>query len=232
MANALFERFFWNLYARVYDTLLVLKPYRKMLDGVADSLGLPAGAAVLDAGCGTGNLTCALHRRGYSVTALDFSTTMLGRARSKLDRVEFLRGDLCRELPFASHSFDAVTSSNVLYTLPDPGFALAEFCRILRPGGRLVLTNPVPQCRAEAVLEQDWKEANLLGRLRLLAVSPAILALIVFNRILLTPERRASFYTPSAEQLTAKLEAAGFQVERLSPVYSEQSWMVLAQRPG
>ena len=220
---------FWNLYARVYDTLLMFRPYQCMLTEAADSVGLPAGSRVLDAGCGTGNLTRPLGERGYQVLALDSSPHMLQRARMKHPHLQFQSGDLGGVLPFPSESFDAITCSNVLYTLPDPAAALQEFRRVLRPGGKLVVTNPVPGCRAEEILQHEWRLSSLPSRLRLLTGLPGILMLLIFNRFLLTPERRARLYCPDRRELEQVLEQAGFRAREVRRVYADQSWLVVAE---
>jgi SAM-dependent methyltransferase len=68
---------------------------------------------------------------------------MLRRARSRLgsDRPVYVTGDLT-QLPFANDSFDCITCGWVIEHLPDPRPALAEFHRVVKPGGTLVLTTP------------------------------------------------------------------------------------------
>ncbi|MBW3657370.1 MAG: class I SAM-dependent methyltransferase [Actinobacteria bacterium] len=100
----------------------------------------PAGAVVLDVASGPGNVAIALIARGARrVVALDLSLNMLleGAARGYPD-VAFVHGDAQR-LPFPDASFDAVTISFGLRNVPDPEAALAEFARVLRPGGRAVI---------------------------------------------------------------------------------------------
>src|SRR5437867_3006403 len=75
---------FWDCYAHCYDGLLKAIPYRRLLGRAVASV--PAGArALLDAGCGTGNLLQAVQRQHPALTlyGLDFSEAMLRRARSK-----------------------------------------------------------------------------------------------------------------------------------------------------
>jgi SAM-dependent methyltransferase len=89
---------------------------------------------VLDAGCGSGGTTAWLGRWGR-VTGLDLSTDALGLARQRgLSRL--VRGSI-EALPFPDQSFDLLTSFDVLYHLRvgDDRRALAEFRRVLRPGG-------------------------------------------------------------------------------------------------
>jgi demethylmenaquinone methyltransferase/2-methoxy-6-polyprenyl-1,4-benzoquinol methylase len=96
------------------------------------------GDRVLDAACGTGDLALAAEREGGIVTGLDFSSRMLERARRKSDTVTWVEGDLLA-LPFEDGSFDAATIGFGVRNATDLDVALAELCRVLRPGGRLAI---------------------------------------------------------------------------------------------
>jgi demethylmenaquinone methyltransferase/2-methoxy-6-polyprenyl-1,4-benzoquinol methylase len=100
----------------------------------------PAGAAVLDVAAGPGNVAQALIAHGARrVVALDLSYNMLAEgARRGLPDIDFVNADAQR-LPFPDASFDAVTISFGLRNVPDAPAALAEFARVLRPGGRCVV---------------------------------------------------------------------------------------------
>lgn len=100
----------------------------------------PSGAEVLDVASGPGNVAVEMVARGArSVVALDLSYNMLAEgARRGYPDVHFVNGD-AQSLPFPDASFDAVTISFGLRNVPDPGRALAEFARVTRPGGRLVV---------------------------------------------------------------------------------------------
>ncbi len=113
----------------------------------AAQTALAPGAPVLDACCGTGDLTMALAAMFPSseVTGLDFTEAMLARARAKAARREarglpaphFVRGDLLA-LPFADDEFAAVTVGWGVRNVPDVPLAFAEMRRVTRPGGRVV----------------------------------------------------------------------------------------------
>lgn len=102
---------------------------------------------VLDVACGTGLVIRELHRRyGCRITALDQSPGMLAGARERTTEISsdvtFVEGR-AEELPFADASFDAVVSNSTLdhfRTRDDIRTALAGLNRVLRSGGRLVLT--------------------------------------------------------------------------------------------
>jgi SAM-dependent methyltransferase len=111
---------------------------------IADTLGLPAGARVLDAGCGPGHLLRALASRGFRVTGMDASPGMLRVARATLEGlasafpVSFALGNI-ELLPFRDGAFDLVCSNGVIEYLREDRVALLEMFRVLRPGGRLIL---------------------------------------------------------------------------------------------
>lgn len=109
-------------------------------------LGLiaPAGTAreALDIGCGTGFLCLELAALGHRVTGVDLAPAMLAAAQKKAAgqgrAIRFDQAD-AENLPFPAHSFDLAVSRHVLWTLPHPEAAIAEWIRVLRPGGRLAV---------------------------------------------------------------------------------------------
>jgi ubiquinone/menaquinone biosynthesis C-methylase UbiE len=97
---------------------------------------------ILDAGTGPGIMAFLLAGMGHRVTAIDLSEGMLRQARANaalldLD-VEFQQGD-AENLIFPDGTFDGLVSRLVLWNLPNPRRALAEWCRVLRPGGVLLI---------------------------------------------------------------------------------------------
>ncbi|MFE6532939.1 class I SAM-dependent methyltransferase [Streptomyces rochei] len=110
-------------------------------------LGLPVGARVLDAGCGTGRalppLRAAVGPSGLVVGA-DLTPAMLQAAvRAKRDRDgRLLLADVAA-LPLRSGSLDAVFAAGLVAHLPDPPANLRELARVVRPGGVLALFHPI-----------------------------------------------------------------------------------------
>lgn len=100
-------------------------------------------ARIADLGCGTATLTLLLAESGHAVDGVDLSPAMVALAKEKLAHAPDLPatvhvGDAADpDLPEAS--YDVVLSRHVLWALPDPGAALERWCRLLCPGGRLLL---------------------------------------------------------------------------------------------
>jgi ubiquinone/menaquinone biosynthesis C-methylase UbiE len=116
---------------------------RAAWDRILDLI-LPAAGSLdaLDIGCGTGFLSLELACRGHRVIGIDFALSMIAEARKKAAerrlaiRVEEADAE---QLRFAASSFDIAVSRHLLWTLPNPGRAMDEWIRVLRPGGRLVV---------------------------------------------------------------------------------------------
>ncbi len=109
---------------------------------------LPRGLKVADIGCGTGLLTLALAGVAERVEAVDASDRMVRLAREKLRRAGAanvtVRRASAEKLPFAGDALDAVFAFHLLRHLVRPADALAEFGRVVKPGGRVVLVELEP----------------------------------------------------------------------------------------
>lgn len=104
-----------------------------------------------DLGCGTGQLTETIAPHVRRVIAVDGSADMLDAARARVGQrsnVDIRQGDL-EALPLQAGELDAAMLSLVLHYSPDPGRALAEVARVLKPGGRLLLIDMLPHEREE-----------------------------------------------------------------------------------
>ena len=135
------SRGFFDLWSRVYEQPLVQwLTYRPVHDAVVRALRRLRPRRVLDVGCGTGLLTTRLARSlaGSSIVGCDFSSGMLDQARRHPERVAWVRGDALR-LPFRDASVDVIVSTEAFHWFPDQRRALADFFRVVAPGGHLLV---------------------------------------------------------------------------------------------
>jgi len=94
---------------------------------------------IVDVGCGSGLMSARLAATGRQVLGVDLSTSMIAQARVRTNaRLDFLHAD-AENLPLEDAGFDAVVNLISFHHYPNPDKAIAEFRRVLRPGGRLVL---------------------------------------------------------------------------------------------
>jgi ubiquinone/menaquinone biosynthesis C-methylase UbiE len=103
---------------------------------------LPPGRA-LDAACGTGRHAARLLELGHQVVGVDATPAMLALARKKLPAADFRRGRL-DDLPVQDASVDLVICALALTHVPDLTPVMREFARVLRSGGRVVLSDIHP----------------------------------------------------------------------------------------
>ncbi len=116
-----------------------------------------SGRRILDAGCGSGPLAAALRDTGAFVTGFDASAAMVDLARQRLGAHADLHvADLGAPLPFSDAEFDDVVASLVLHYLEDWASPLSELRRVLKPGGRLILSVNHPSVYAIVYPEADY----------------------------------------------------------------------------
>lgn len=115
------------------------------------------GRRVLDAGCGSGALSFALRAKGALVTGFDSSPVMVELARQRLGEDADLQvADISLPLPFADGAFDDVVVSLVLHYLQDWTAPLSELRRVLKPGGRLLLSVNHPRILESSEPSADY----------------------------------------------------------------------------
>jgi SAM-dependent methyltransferase len=154
---------------------------------------IPAGAQVLEIGCGTGLFTHELAKRSIRAAAIDISPDLLERAQARCaGHPEILfSAQNAYATDFAAGSFDAVVGMSVLHHL-ELGQALREFRRLLRPDGLLLFSEP------NMLNPVVWAIKNIPWIRRKAGDSPDETAFVRFV-------------------LGARIRAAGFEVEALRP---------------
>lgn len=188
--------------------------------------GLKGGEHVLDVACGTGDLTERFARGGAGggaggaarlgtgaaparVVGLDYTRRMLTVARSKRRRlpreisarIEYMQGDAQR-LPFADASFDVVSIAFGIRNVQEPARAAAEFRRVLRPGGRLVILE-----FAEPTLAPVRWFNDVYCR-RIMPVTATLISGDRSGAYRYLPRSVSTFMSPAA--MRAMLESSGF----------------------
>jgi SAM-dependent methyltransferase len=128
-------------YDRAYDeTGLNSDWLRSRLEAALDLLGEGPGV-VLDAGTGPGRLIEQLERRGWTGWGIDASPNMVARARERVPAAsERIVEGRVEALPFPDGTFDAVVAIGVLLYSSEPEALVRELGRVLRPGGRAVIS--------------------------------------------------------------------------------------------
>lgn len=131
---------FFNSVSRAYDNGLIQRlVYRPAQDGILEALRARGSRRVLDVGCGTGLMTARIARdvRPQVVYGCDLSDGMLAQAARRSSAVRWLQAP-AEQVPLDDGSVDAVVSSHAFQFFDQPK-ALAEFHRLLEPGGVFAL---------------------------------------------------------------------------------------------
>lgn len=104
-------------------------------------LALPAGSKILDGGCGLSIWVTDEIRKRYELHSMDSEEKSIEFCRNYYKDSLYLVGDLYT-IPFPDESFDAVTLREVIEHIKEPERAVKEIKRVLKKGGRVILTTP------------------------------------------------------------------------------------------
>ncbi|TDC79194.1 class I SAM-dependent methyltransferase [Actinomadura sp. 7K507] len=156
----LYERELWDGRAAAYERGFA-HVTRYMVGPLLDAAGVADGTRFLDVGTGPGFVALEAGWRGAAVSAMDAEPGMAETARRNVPGLD-VRVAVLPEVPFADGEFDAVAGNFVINHVGDPGRALAELRRVLRPGGRLALSCWVmPGSGVLAIVRQAIEEAGV-----------------------------------------------------------------------
>ena len=229
---------FWTNYFTVYDTLNQARPYQRMIRRQLELLAPRPDERVLDAGTGSGNFAAVLVDTGAVVTGVDFCEPAFALARRKAPSATFEFGDLTQPLRYADGAFDAVACSAVLHVMngSEQASAIGEMVRVLRPGGRLVVTAFAEGFSAIAVyLEALRAERRALG-----VVAAARLGLrhswhtariLSYVWRIQRQRRRGAYEYLSERSLDRLLRGAGLEPQVLERTLAGQCVTALATKP-
>lgn len=163
--ESLFERCHW-LYALCREYLF--RDHTPEITSALFPSGAPAsGTRILELGCGPGLYACHFAKEfpRVTTTGIDLSKRLIRRARARannlrLTNCSFSEGD-AQALSEVTESVDAVIVSRLFLIVPDKEAVLAEIFRVLRPGGRCFIAEPVSGFRARLPLSAMWLLARL-----------------------------------------------------------------------
>ena len=161
------ERKFWDSFAVKYDKNRKQgktdEAYEELLKMFQEDI---AGTKkLLEAATGTGIFSLKLSNIVPEITAIDLSPEMLEIAKIKAkeqstSNIDFREGDICN-LQFPDNSYDAVIASNVLHLLFEPGTAMQEIKRVVKPGGTVIIPT---YCHGENLTSHFFSRCmNLMG---------------------------------------------------------------------
>jgi ubiquinone/menaquinone biosynthesis C-methylase UbiE len=227
---------FWEKYFRTYDVLNRAIPYQELMQDLLTHVQPRTGESILDAGSGTGNLSILLSGKGAQIVAIDYSEAGIELHQEKDKNAKVVLGDLTRPLPFVNDYFDKVVSNNVLYTLPPEtrGQTIAEFYRVLKPGGKVVLANVHTSYKPINILIAHVRQSlRQLGLIRtaqeIISFSIQILKVFYYNHLIVRENASGGYqFMREGEQQTL-LKQAGFRMCTPSQLsFSQQSFIVSA----
>ncbi|MBI5592229.1 MAG: class I SAM-dependent methyltransferase [Deltaproteobacteria bacterium] len=117
---------------------------------------LPASAMgrLLEVGCGSGDLIAFMKQKGWTVAGLDTDPVAVQKARSR--GLQVYRGTL-ETAGFPSNDMDVIAMNHVIEHVPDPAKTLRECYRILKAGGRLMVTTPNHESWGHSLFRKNWR---------------------------------------------------------------------------
>ncbi|MFZ1676692.1 MAG: class I SAM-dependent methyltransferase, partial [Saprospiraceae bacterium] len=125
-----------------YNTTRQADPY--LLQRIYALLSTVGDGQYLDVGCGTGNYTIPLSKKGLKFTGVDPSEVMLNEAKSKSQEIEWINGSV-ESLPFADNIFDGAIATLTVHHWNNIEKGFKELFRVLKPGSRVVIFTSSPK---------------------------------------------------------------------------------------
>jgi ubiquinone/menaquinone biosynthesis C-methylase UbiE len=224
-------------YGVVYDYIFDrFPPYlalrREVLARVESAVpeGVPRrDVRVLEVDCGPGTFSCLLAEAGFAVVGIDPYNGLIDLAREKrrarrLSNLAFQHADVAHRNTFWEGTFDQVVSIHSLYAHPAPQRMLAEACRVLKPGGHLVLVNHTRRLGLVSTFREVAGREGLLTAL-------GSLIWMVPNAVFESGRKRVGPHYWDEDTFAVELRAAGFTVLEMRRTFlSSASVLVWARK--
>jgi len=230
---------FWASYFKVYDVLNLLIPYQELLEMIYDELDIKPGEKILEAGCGTGNLALKIKEKGAEVIGLDNCKEALEIYQQKDPEAKLILADLAQKLPFSDNYFDKIASNNTLYAIPKEKQldTLKELYRILKPGGRIVVSNPKKEGKPVKIyltgLKKSVAKKGWLKTIRdvILMAIPTI-KVAYYNYLIKKESEESSYHFFDVDEQKELLKKARFaDISETKSIYADQNVLNVAIKP-
>lgn len=228
---------FWKKYFQEYDKLNEFFPYQELLQEFVQEIR--PRTKVLDLGSGTGNLTILLKKqREADVTGVDIEVEGVRLHKVKDPDAKVLVQDISKRLPFPEATFDYVVCNNTLYAIPpnDRIKVLREVFRVLKRGGKFILSNPSKKMRfltmyKDHILQEIKKWGWLRTLIRTFLFLIPTIKILHYN-ILLKKEAKSGSYSYFSSGEQRNLLKKVFIVRKSTKVvYSGQSFFDIGVKP-
>lgn len=214
-----------DAHAKVYDVVVDFPFYRTHLNQILKELRPERGRRYLDLGCGTGNFLGTTKGTNALFVGVDFSAEMLKRAKRKAKNL--VMADL-HHLPFKNSCIDGIVNLNVFYQLDRPKVFIKEVHRILKPGGKVIISTPKPA-------KTPFRFIPML--IKTVITSPKIFTKLGklqemsdYNKIeqKIIDLNTGSFYERGELEKMLK----SFEIVNFKKTYEGQNWLVVARKPA
>lgn len=228
---------FWTRYFRAYDILNECGSYNCLMGNFLDKVPQHKGALILDAGCGSGNLSILLNNNGFRVVGIDFNEYALDIAKHKVLDIEYRIHDLRETMPFKDDSFECIVSNNVVYALDFDSRArlINEFYRVLKSQGICIISsirkgwNPY-RILLEEIKRRKKKKGYIKTTFDAIKWFKPLLTVLWSNQIVLRNKTQGfDLFVRKGEVANLMLKSGFVEIgEKL--VYSDQAIMTIGKK--
>lgn len=157
---------FDDRYLRLFGPLASPEVTQQQVDGIVAYLELRPGDSILDLACGYGRIAIPMAQRGFRITGLDLSETLLGQARAAAAaasvQIDWHHGDM-RDIPWSEafdHAINVFSSFGFFADETDNQRVVEGAARALKPGGRLLIDVVNRDWRVRQDIDRHWFEAG------------------------------------------------------------------------
>ena len=138
--NNTWNKVIYTLWSPVYDTIFNAGYFLEARKKVFQNMAFTRLQKILVVGVGTGADLELIYQRGLNITAIDYSQSMLNKAKKKFSNssITFIEMD-AQEMEFSNDQFDVIIGSLILSVVPNPDACFKEMARVIKPGGEILL---------------------------------------------------------------------------------------------